>query len=295
VLALDPGLAEAWSARANAEARLGHLDRAIENVEKGLKAHPDSAVLETQLATFYMQQGDAAKALAVYEQGLTHSPKNEYLRSGVIRALLKLDRRDDAIAKARAWLAQDPDAAYMKGMLGVVLTQAGKAAEASTLLKESLVDPIPRPWVHYSLALIAYHDKDLKTAADELQLELAAFPGDADQGLMLGKILFEDKRFAEAAEAFRTVAEAEQKPIEGRIGWAQATLEAGDANKALELLTPLLETQKDNPTVLAIHHRILTKLGRTAEAEQVDKQFKSAVQKVQKRMESAKAQPPKAH
>src|SRR6185295_1490448 len=119
VLALDPSLAEAWSARANAEARLGHLDRAIEDVEKGLKAHPDSTVLEAQLAMFYMQQGDAAKALAVYERGLTHSPKNEYLRSGVIRALLKLDRRDDAIAKARAWLAQDPSALYMKGMLGV--------------------------------------------------------------------------------------------------------------------------------------------------------------------------------
>jgi len=294
VLATDPSLAEAWSARANAEARLGHLDRAIDNVEEGLKAHPDSTVLETQLATFHMQRGDADKALAVYEQALVHSPKNEYLRSGVIRALLKLDRRDDAIAKARAWLAQDPDALYMKGMLGVVLTQAGKAAEAETLLKESLADPIPRPWVHYSLGLIAYHRKDLKTAADELALEQAAFPGDADQGLMRGKILFEDKRFAEAADAFRIVAEGEDKPIEGRIGWAQATLEAGDANKALEILTPLLDTQKENPTVLAIHHRILTKLGRTAEAEQVDKQFKSAVQKLQKRMESAKASAPKA-
>jgi hypothetical protein len=47
--------------------------------------------------------------------------------------------------------------------------------------------------------------------------------------------------------------------------------------------------------VLAIQHRILTKLGRTEEAEQVDKQFKSAVQKLQKRMESAKAPPPKGH
>ena len=84
--------------------------------------------------------------LSMYEQGLAHSPNNEYLRSGVIRALLKLDRRDDAIAKARAWLAQDPGALYMKGMLGVVLTQAGKAAEAETLLQESLADPIPRPW-----------------------------------------------------------------------------------------------------------------------------------------------------
>jgi hypothetical protein len=102
--------------------------------------------------------------------------------------------------------------------------------------------------VHYSLALIAYHDKDLETAADELALELAAFPGDPDQGLMRGKILFEDKRFAEAAATFQVVAEGEDKPIEGRIGWAQATLEAGDANKALEILAPLLETQKDNPT-----------------------------------------------
>jgi arylsulfatase A-like enzyme/tetratricopeptide (TPR) repeat protein len=294
VLAIDPRLAEAWSARANAEARLGHLDVAIANVEKGLAAHPDSTVLETQLATFHLQRGDAAKALAVYEKALGHSPTNEYLRSGVIRALLKLDRRDDAIAKARAWLAQDPGALYMKGMLGVVLTQAGQAGEAERLLKESLQDPIPRPWIHYSLALIAYHRKDLKTAANELELELAAFPGDAEQQILRGRILFEDKRFAEAAEAFRIVAESEDKSVEGRIGWAQATLEAGDAEKALELLTPVLEVQKDNPTVIAIHHRILTKLGRTAEAEQVDKQFKSTVQKLQKRMESAKARAPAA-
>jgi tetratricopeptide (TPR) repeat protein len=175
-----------------------------------------------------------------------------------------------------------------------VLTQAGQAAEAERLLKESLEDPIPRPWIHYSLALIAYHRKDLKTAANELELELAAFPGDAEQQILRGRILFEDKRFAEAAEAFRIVAESEDKPVEGRIGWAQATLEAGDAQKALELLTPVLDVQKDNPTVIAIHHRILTKLGRTAEAEKVDKQFKSTVQKLQKRMESAKARAPAA-
>jgi choline-sulfatase len=287
VLAIDPTLAEAWSARANAEARLGHMDVAIANVERGLAAHPDSTVLETQLATFHMQKGDAATALAVYEKALGHAPANEYLRSGLIRALLKLDRRDDAIAKARAWLAQDPNALYMKGMLGVVLTQAGQAQEAETLLREAVADHVPHPWVRYSLALIAYHRKDLRTAATELEAELAAFPGDADQGLLLGRILFEEKRFAEAAEAFRAVAQAESKPIDGRTGWAQATLEAGDPAQALEILTPILEVQKDNPTVLAIHHRILTKLGRTDEAEQVNKRFKSAVQKLQKRMETA--------
>jgi predicted Zn-dependent protease len=263
---------------------------AIANVRKGLAAHPDSPVLETQLASFHMQRGETDEAVAVYEHGLGHSPKNEYLRSGLIRALLKLDRRDDAIAKARAWLAQDPDALYLKGMLGVVLTQAGQAEEAETLLRAALADHVPHPWVHYSLALIAYHRKDLPVAASELQAELAAFPGDPDQGLLLGRILFEAKRFAEAAEAFRVVAEGDDKPIEGRIGWAQATLEAGDAPKALELLTPVLDVQKDNPTVLAIHHRILTKLGRTDEAEQVNKRFKSAVQKLQKRMEHAAPQ-----
>jgi predicted Zn-dependent protease len=145
VLAVDPTLAEAWSARANAEARLGHVDRAIEDVEKGLKAHPGFDRARDAARDVLHAAGRCTKALAVYEQGLAHSPKNEYLRSGVIRALMKLDRRDDAIAKARAWLAEDPDALYIKGMLGVVLTQAGKAAEASTLLKESLADPMPRP------------------------------------------------------------------------------------------------------------------------------------------------------
>ncbi|MEM6794451.1 MAG: tetratricopeptide repeat protein [Acidobacteriota bacterium] len=153
----------------------------------------------------------------------------------------------------------------------------------------------------YNRGVSAARSGQLDKAIREFELTLLADPGHRSAPYSIGKIRFDQKRFADAAVVFERLAaepDADAELLEltfhslkqdSRYLDALAFLDrlwrlepaaahdellemaalydtAGDAARARELVEKLLETDPDNPTAHYVHGRTLTSLGEPAAA-----------------------------
>ena len=69
--------AEALHLYALSEAQLGHLDKAIQFLQKSLEKDPNDLNKLYHLSLLYVEKGETAKADALIEKGLNEDPQND--------------------------------------------------------------------------------------------------------------------------------------------------------------------------------------------------------------------------
>ncbi|MGH7491878.1 MAG: tetratricopeptide repeat protein [bacterium] len=177
VLSLDPRYQGAWLNLGSTALRQGNARKALDLYQKELKTYPTSAVLH-QIGRVYANLGKADSARLAYEQAIAidSSFATAYLR------LAELYKEggdlDQALRYARRGLALQPDNLNYRYFLGSLLLLSGQPQEAAAELEAVVAKRPWHYWANYNLgqALVRLgreaEGKRYLAKAESLQAEL---------------------------------------------------------------------------------------------------------------------------
>ncbi|WP_114912291.1 WcbI family polysaccharide biosynthesis putative acetyltransferase [Acidibrevibacterium fodinaquatile] len=205
--------------------------------------------LHVQRGHLLAGRGDSAGAVMAFSHALGLAPHIEGVRAARSHTLAALERWEEAIADARAALAETPENRDLRRHLGNLLRASGDAAGAEAVFREAIrADPSdPEPYRGLAAALAAQGREE---AAARLSASIAcAFEGAAPPDelvalaeaqalfevkralLLAGQALFYANDFISASAAFRALADHPKALFwlsrsEAQIGNGAAAIEA---------------------------------------------------------------------
>ncbi len=139
----------------SAEAQVLHKnsDKAIAELQAGIKAFPNATILQMQVATLYQAVGHLDEAQTTYETLVNKYPENIAVLNNL--ALIYLDKKDNrAVKLAEAAHNLDPENQAVADTLGWIYVQLGHTNKGTPLLKAA-ADKTGNPSIqyHYAVAL----------------------------------------------------------------------------------------------------------------------------------------------
>ena len=158
-------------------------DQAVQVIQAGLKANPDSEELYMLLASAYSTQGQIDHAITAYEGALRVNPRNVLVANNL--AVLLIDYKGDpqnlqkAFALSRDFEKDAPHPLFLD-TLGWVRFKMGQQDEALRLMKNAVAKSPEVPTLNYHLGM-AYHQSG-KTAEARTYLSNALKSAEAFQG-----------------------------------------------------------------------------------------------------------------
>lgn len=172
---LDPKSAAAQLGLGQSRARQNRLAEASQNYRKAAELDAGLRSYLLELATLHEKQGQPAEAIAIY--------------------------------------SQFPDNAGARERLGELLLESGKPAEAIPHL-EWAVNNSPTPANRLALATALLRGGQAEKALPVLEQAVASEPANLDLRMMHGRVLRDQRKFAEAAREFFQVAQAKPDSVE---------------------------------------------------------------------------------
>ncbi len=136
-LANHPDNSGVVASLAQVENTSGEADVARHTLQSYLDRHPEEVRISLMLASFQTNAEDNEGALKTLQTAAEHNPDNRYVRWQLSEALLKLNRKDEAVAAAKSALdgSDDPNllnnAAYTLAESGLDLAYAEEVSRRS--------------------------------------------------------------------------------------------------------------------------------------------------------------------
>lgn len=258
---LYPELAEARLGLTRVLGAQGRHAEALAQLDAALAQQPDSAVLRSNRANVLAALDRADEALLELARVLEQVPTDDVARGMTLRLLRESGRSEEALGLALGWLEATPEDHGVQAQAGMLLLAQGDVANAERLLRESLVDGVPRPQVYRSLGLLA-GARDQHSAALELfRAELEWFPGAFESRMSLANTLMVLQQWDEAAAEYSSLVSEVPEHLEARRGWAQAVFNTGDYALAAEILAPAVRLAPNDPEVLLLDANLMAKRG----------------------------------
>ncbi len=223
VLERDPENLTALADLAKALAEQGELDEAIELARRALELDPDNASLVLGLAVLLGRAGDDPSALEALEAALAIDPNSLDAGLEKVRALVRLDRPDDAVDLLQLLAAEHPGQPRIDiGVAELVEGPAGEIQAAEARLRRAVER---EPYlVHGWRALGSLLAEDRPEDAVAVYRQALAFqPRDGTLRARLG-VLLARQGVPEAEEHLRA-AVAALRPPSAEVHNALAALE----------------------------------------------------------------------
>ena len=126
------------------KARAGQMPAAQADLRALLAAGIDDGLVAMDLVTLLQQDGKAAEAVAVFKQAARADPP-DYALLAATRANRDVRLYDDAAVLAREGMRRFPTEPVWPLLLSLVLSDAGKTAEALEILKQPGAARAPPP------------------------------------------------------------------------------------------------------------------------------------------------------
>jgi tetratricopeptide (TPR) repeat protein len=133
-----PGVSKLRANLAQALAKQGKTQEAMEQYWAEIELDPDSAYAHTGLARLLEQQGDAAAALEHYDYVLLLHPDQQYALLRTAYLLVEQERYDDALTRVQRALELDPEQYRAHNALGLIMQKKGNSAQAIHHFSEAL-------------------------------------------------------------------------------------------------------------------------------------------------------------
>lgn len=231
VLELKPGLYEAELNLGILLVRSGRAREALPHLEAAAGRKPGQPRAYSHWGMALLEAGEYGEARRKFDKALELDPASPLAHLGLARTLLRLDHVAEAEKHFRQAAALDaslrealrelaaaleskgereraialyrefPEDPAMRERLGHLLLEAGRAAEAVPHL-EWAVAKSPTVANRTALAIARARSGEAERALEELRQTLAAYPEEAELHLLYGRVLRDQKRFAEAAGEF---------------------------------------------------------------------------------------------
>jgi cellulose synthase operon protein C len=134
-------------------------DQAVQVIQAGLKANPDSEELHMLLASAYSGQGQIDHAIAAYDGALRLNPRNVLAANNL--AVLLVDYKGDpqnlqkAFALSRDFEKEAPHPLFLD-TLGWVRFKMGQHEDALRLMKDAVAKSPATPTLNYHLGMAFY-------------------------------------------------------------------------------------------------------------------------------------------
>ena len=158
-------------------------DQAVQVIQAGLKANPDSEELHMLLASAYSMQGQIDNAISAYDGALRLNPRNVLVANNL--AVLLVDYKGDsqslqkAFALSRDFEKDAPHPLFLD-TLGWVRFKMGQQEEALRIMNGAVAKSPEIPTLNYHLGM-AYHQSG-KTAEARAYLSKSLKSAEAFQG-----------------------------------------------------------------------------------------------------------------
>jgi Tfp pilus assembly protein PilF len=182
----------------------------------------------------HLQENRPAQAVEEFTKSLQKDPKSPYAHKGLGIAYTQLRRYPEAIAALRKALALNPYYVDVRNDLGTALILSGKREEGKAELVAAFNDPTnPRP---------EFSSHNLANA------------------------YLEERRYAEAANWFRTSLARNKQNLGAYLGLAEALLSLGQPSEAIGPLEAGLKELPNEVGILAVLGDAYYRVGRFSEA-----------------------------
>ncbi|MGQ3051457.1 MAG: XrtA/PEP-CTERM system TPR-repeat protein PrsT [Roseateles sp.] len=235
--------AELKAALATAYGSRGKYVQARAAADAALQADPGNIVAQLAVAQLLHIAGDKNAALEQVERALKADPQSA--RPLIMKAeILQASGADpaDVISTYREALKRDKasNAAHL-GIIGLLMQQRDFDSVQKQLAELDKAQP-NNLQVRYFSALLAMERKDLKAAHETSQQLLKALPSNSRFLHLAGAIEYERGAYLQAIAHLGKALPNSQNPVAVRVLLARAQLRAGDPRKALSFVQPLLDT-----------------------------------------------------
>jgi cellulose synthase operon protein C len=135
-------------------------DIAVQVLEEGLKANPDSEELHMLLASAHSERGQIDLAMVAYETTLRLNPRNLLAANNL--AILLVDHKSDPSSLQRAFalsrdFERDAPHPFFIDTLGWVRFKMGQQEEAIRLMKDAVAKSPEMSVLNYHLGIAFFH------------------------------------------------------------------------------------------------------------------------------------------
>jgi len=175
---------------------VGQLSKAIRCLKAHLLLQPNSVEPYLNMSSFYIMNEMEEEAISLCKEALKKNPDNPYLISNLILALSNLGSYEYAVDYMRTVLKSQPESSYFWKLMGDVLYEVEKSAEAIDCYRkalQSLNDKMDEEFVvdlYNGIAAASYEVENYQEAAEYYQKVLVHCPSDPYVLLSLSQIHF---------------------------------------------------------------------------------------------------------
>jgi tetratricopeptide (TPR) repeat protein len=180
-LELNPNYATAHKYYGHYLGSMARWDEALVEFKRAQELDPLSLIIRTNVGEVYLAKGDFNAAVEQCLGTIDLDPNWYYVRLNLALGYLKQGRNPEALAEAEKGVGLSKRQSNALGILGYVYTQAGKRAEAATVIQELQARRAGRQANGYDLARVylGLGDKDKAFASleEDFQSRNATMPG----------------------------------------------------------------------------------------------------------------------
>lgn len=202
---------------------------ATELLRKTVSAQPRSVLAHAGLGTLLARQKLYDEAVGHFEAALSLDESADSIRMSLVKALVALDRQQDALAPVNRVLSRhpsDPDALALRGLIYRGLAEYAKAADDLKIATRIAPDLYQ---AQYNYGFVLARLDNLEEARQHLEKARQLEPDSEEAQFQLATVL---RRLGESGAAKQQLSEFEQRKKQGQLSNI-AAMAAGKANKAL--------------------------------------------------------------
>lgn len=241
-------------------------DARLADIEAAIKIDPESTEAWQIRAAHYLETGETEKGIADLKKILAQSGDQVQVRVGLVRALAKLEKYDEALEQLKELQKQREGAPGIPLLRAQILTQQKKYDGALEAVDEALqLDP-QNLGAMLMRAEINSQREAWKDAEADLNAVLKVQPGLPEAVLLLSGVLAEQKKYREAVSTLNDLLRKNPNNVPLRTQMAQLLLAGGWPRAAIRQLTALLADDPGNWQVLRARADAYLNIGKHAEA-----------------------------
>src|SRR6267154_997293 len=207
---------------------------------------PDDPAMYRLLGDYYIARSDSARAVREFGALFVQHRRDLQVQKTYIQLLILNHRLDEATTLANELLnssSRDAEALLLQGQIQI---QRAHFDDSVTTLQQAVKLAPDSAFGHYQLG-VAFHGK-----------------GNVQQG----RLRTEQKRWAEAEDAYRKALLREPNSLDALEGLVDLDFRRGRASNAIRLIQTQLERTPDNSPLYSLLGQALLRNGKPAEAEQ---------------------------